>query len=280
MSGTPTIRARLDEALAALRAREPRAPDVALVLGSGLGAFADTLVDATAHPYGDIPHMIAVTIPGHAGRLVVGRVAGGPSPVVAALSGRVHLYEGHTPDEVVFHVRLMIAWGAKTVVLTNAAGGITEGLAPGDLVLLRDHLNLQGCSPLTGPNDASLGPRFPDMSAVYDPELRKTAHAAAAGLGFSLREGVYAGFLGPSYETPAEIRMLRVMGADVVGMSTVAEAVAARHMGARVLGMSCVTNLAAGVSTEPLSHAEVEDTARKTRGRFVSLLESVLRGIA
>lgn len=275
-----SLRARLDESVAALRALDPRVPSVALVLGSGLGAFADTLVDATVIPFSEVPHLARVTVPGHAGKLVIGRLRQGPSPVVAALSGRIHLYEGHSPDDVVFNVRALLTLGARTLVVTNAAGGISPTLRPGDLTLLTDHLNLTGRTPLAGPNDDSLGPRFPDMTDAYDPGLRALAHSAAESVGHTLREGVYAGLLGPSYETPAEIRMLRSMGADLVGMSTVTEVIAARHMGARVLGLSCVTNLAAGVSPHALSHTEVEETARLARDRFIALLEAILRGLA
>ncbi|MBP6834895.1 MAG: purine-nucleoside phosphorylase [Deltaproteobacteria bacterium] len=275
-----SLRQRLDESVAALRARDPRVPSVALVLGSGLGAFADTLVDATVIPFSEVPHLAKVTVPGHAGKLVIGRLREGPSPVVAALAGRIHLYEGHSPDDVVFNVRALLTLGARTLVVTNAAGGISPTLRPGDLALLTDHLNLTGRTPLAGPNEDSLGPRFPDMTDAYDPGLRRLAHSAAESVGQTLREGIYAGLLGPSYETPAEIRMLRSMGADLVGMSTVAEVIAARHMGAKVLGMSCVTNLAAGVSPHALSHAEVEETARLARDRFIALLEAILRGLA
>ncbi len=275
-----TLLERLDETAAAIHARDPRTPQVVMVLGSGLGSFAETLVDATAIPYEEIPNFARVTVPGHAGRLVIGKVAGGASPVVAALSGRIHLYEGHPIDDVVFNVRALLRAGARTLMVTNAAGGIAPGLAPGDLALLTDHLNLTARSPLAGPNQAALGPRFPDMTDAYDPALRTVALECAASLGQTLRAGVYAGLLGPSYETPAEIRMLRAMGADLVGMSTVPEVIAARHMGARVLGLSCVTNLAAGVSSSPLSHAEVEETAGLARGRFVALLQAVLRRLA
>ena len=275
-----TLRERLDESAAAIRARDPRVPSVALVLGSGLGAFADTLAEATTIPFEDVPHLGRVTVPGHAGKLVIGRLKDGPSPVVAALAGRIHLYEGHSPDDVVFNVRALLTLGARTLVVTNAAGGVSPTLRPGDLTLITDHLNLMGRSPLTGPNEATLGPRFPDMTDAYDPALRKLAHAAAEAAGQTLREGVYAGMLGPSYETPAEVRMLRALGADLVVMSTVSEVIAARHMGARVLGISCVTNLAAGVAAHALSHAEVEETAGLARGRFVALLEGILRGLA
>ncbi|MBL8605265.1 MAG: purine-nucleoside phosphorylase [Myxococcales bacterium] len=272
---------RWEAAVEALRARDARVPEVGLVLGSGLGAFADTLVDATVIPFSEVPGMGSVTVPGHAGKLVVGRLPGeGPSPVVAALAGRIHLYEGHSADEVVFNVRTLAQWGVKQFVLTNAAGGISPTLRPGDLVLISDHLNFQLRSPLTGPNDPTLGPRFPDMTRVYDPGLRQIASEVALTQGFALREGVYGGVLGPQYETPAEIKMLRTMGADLVGMSTVSEAIALRHMGRKVLGISCVTNLASGVSPVELSHAEVEETARATRERFVGLLTGILRRLA
>jgi purine-nucleoside phosphorylase len=273
------VRYRLDEAARVVRAKVQRSPRIGIVLGSGLGPYADTLGDAVALPYAEIPHLPHVSIPGHSGRLVVGTVASrdGSAPrVVAALAGRVHLYEGYSPDEVVFGVRLLITLGAEVIVLTNAAGGIATTLVPGDLVAITDHLNLQGRNPLTGPNDDELGPRFPDMSFVYDPDLRAAAHAAAQRTGVQLRSGVYAALGGPSYETPAEIRMLRTMGADLIGMSTVPEAIASQHMGARVLGISCVTNLAAGVTSKPLSHAEVEETAREARERFTRLVDETL----
>ncbi len=280
----PSVREQLEESARALRSLDPRVPDVALVLGSGLGAFADTLVRATVVPYRTLPNMAAVTVPGHPGKLVLGETAlpgpSGRSPVVAALAGRIHLYEGHSAEDVVFNVRLMVHLGARVVILTNAAGAVASALRPGDLVLITDHLNLQGRTPLQGPNDPAMGVRFPDMSEVYDKGLRALARTAAEGIGLTLREGVYAGLLGPSYETPAEIRMLRTLGADMVGMSTVSEALAARHMGAKVLGISCVTNLAAGVSPVPLSHAEVEETAARTRDAFVGMLDATLRGLA
>jgi|LNFM01.1.fsa_nt_gb purine-nucleoside phosphorylase len=280
MTHSSDLRARLDAATASIRARDSRTPDIALVLGSGLSPFADTLVDATVIPFPEIAHMPVVTVPGHAGKLVLGRLPGVPdSPVIAALAGRVHFYEGHSMDTVVFPARMLIALGAKTVVLTNAAGGISPTCRPGDLVLISDHLNLQGTNPLIGPNDSALGLRFPDMTRVYDPALRALAQASAHAEGTELREGVYVALTGPSYETPAEIRMLRAMGADLVGMSTVPEAIAARHMGARVLGISCVTNLAAGVSATELSHDEVEHTAKATRDRFIRVVCRTLAAI-
>lgn len=248
-----------------------------MVLGSGLSPFASTLENATTIEFPDIPHMPVVTVPGHAGKLVLGTLPGVPnSPVVAALAGRVHLYEGHAMDTVVFASRLLVTLGAKVLLLTNAAGAISPIARPGDLVLISDHLNLQGQNPLIGPNDSALGPRFPDMSNVYDRELRARATVAAQRVDCELREGVYAALSGPSYETPAEIRMLRAMGADLVGMSTVPEAIAARHMGAKVLGISCATNLAAGVSAHELSHDEVEQTAKKTRDKFVRIVTEIL----
>lgn len=277
MNATNDLRARLDAAKDSIRKRDARTPDIAVVLGSGLSPFADTLVDATVIEYPDIAHMPIVTIPGHAGKLVIGKLPNTEnSPVIAALAGRVHFYEGHSMDTVVFPVRMLINLGAKHVLLTNAAGGISSASRPGDLVLIRDHLNLQGTNPLIGPNDPTLGPRFPDMSRVWDPELRALAQRAAQDEGSELREGVYAALTGPSYETPAEIQMLRSMGADLVGMSTVPEAIAARHMGARVLGISCVTNLAAGVSATDLSHEEVEHTAKATRDRFTRIVRRTL----
>lgn len=276
------LRRRLEEATALIRSRDARTPDVAIVLGSGLSPYAATLERATVVPYAEIPHMPQVSIAGHSGQLVIGELAGpggGRPIVVAALAGRVHMYEGYSPDEVVFPVRMLVTAGARSIVLTNAAGGISPTLRPGDLVVISDHLNLQARSPLTGPNDPELGPRFPDMTHVYDPEMRRLCVTAGEQVGVPLREGVYAALSGPSYETPAEIRMLRILGADLVGMSTVPEAVAARHMGARVLGISCVTNLAAGVSPVPLSHEEVEATARAVRASFARVVDATLRAV-
>lgn len=270
------LSAQLAQAKQGLGSKALPAPRIALVLGSGLGAFAQTLQDARRVPYGDIEGMPLPRVEGHAGSLVFGSHAGS---AVVAMQGRAHLYEGHSPQEVVFGVRLMITLGARVVLLTNAAGGISTHLQPGSLMLLTDHLNLTGRNPLAGPNDDTLGPRFPDMSAVYDPELRELAQGVARGIQVPLQQGVYAGLLGPSYETPAEIRMLRSMGADAVGMSTVLEAIAARHMGARCLGISCVTNQAAGLSDTELSHAEVQERAQQAQGDFVRLLQGILEGL-
>ena len=265
----------LEEAERAIRTRfqgeagREAAPRVGVVLGSGLGAWAESLEGAVRIPYTEIPHMPQSAVVGHAGNLWLGHA--GPASV-ACLQGRVHLYEGHEPSRVVFGVRLLARLGCRAVLLTNAAGGIAPGMAPGDLMLITDHLNLTGKSPLVGPNEPALGPRFPDMSRAYDPELGALARAVAAERGVSLAEGVYAAMLGPSYETPAEIAMLRTLGASAVGMSTVPEIVALSHMGVRAAAVSCITNLAAGISKTALDHAEVEATARMAREAFSALL--------
>ena len=280
MSG---LRETVDAAAQQIRARLPAgaAPRIGLVLGSGLGGFADTLEDRVSVPFGELPGFPASRVEGHAGNVVYGR--GGRHPELApggvevlALQGRVHYYEGHSLQTVVLPVRALIAAGCTTLILTNAAGGIDPALSPGQLVVIADHLNLLGDSPLRGENDPRLGPRFPDMSYAYDAKLRMLAARAAAELGLVLREGVYAISPGPAYETPAEVRMLRAMGADLAGMSTVPEVIAARHMGARVLGISCVTNLAAGISRQALSHDEVTEAAGRVRETFVALLSRIL----
>lgn len=263
----------MTEAVAYLRARLPRVPRVALILGSGLGAFADGLSDAVVVPYAEIPDWPVSTAIGHAGKLVFGR-HGGQDVIV--LSGRAHLYEGYTPQQAAFAVRVLGLLGVKALVVTNAAGGINLEYGQGSLVLISDHINLQGVNPLVGKNNDKLGPRFPDMSEAYDGEFRAIARNAAAELRIALPEGVYAGLLGPSYETPAEIRYLRVIGADLVGMSTVPEVIAANHMGVRVLAISCVTNMAAGILPQKLSHAEVMETGLRVRDTFVKLLSAVL----
>ena len=256
-----------------LRERSRALPEIAIVLGSGLGDFASTLGDAATFEYTDIPNWPASNVVGHAGKLVIGTMAG---KRVAALSGRVHFYEGHDLRTVTFATRVVGALGVRTLILTNAAGGVNLTFTPGTLMLMDDHINLMGSNPLVGPNDDRLGPRFPDMSEVYSKRLRAVAGEAARAQGLSLAHGVYVALLGPSYETPAEIRYLRTIGADAVGMSTVPEAIAARHMGIDVLGISCITNMAAGVLPQPLDHAEVMETARRVRGQFISLLEGVI----
>jgi purine-nucleoside phosphorylase len=265
---------KVDEAARAVRGRVDGTPLVGVVLGSGLGAWADALSALTKIPYGEIPHMPCSTVVGHAGNLVIGRANGVP---VACLQGRVHLYEGHEPERVAFGVRLLTRLGCRAVVLTNAAGGLEAGWAPGDLMLITDHLNLMGKNPLIGANEAGLGPRFPDMTEAYDRELCELAREAARATNVTLREGVYAGLLGPTYETPAEIRMLRTLGASAVGMSTVPEVIALRHMGVRAAAISCITNLAAGLSPTKLDHSEVEATARAARDRFTALLTEWVR---
>jgi purine-nucleoside phosphorylase len=256
-----------------VRARCSKLPETAIVLGSGLGDFADTLLDAIATPYGDLPHWPASKVVGHAGRLVIGRVGGRQ---VAALSGRAHFYEGHALSTVVFATRVMGRLGVKQILLTNAAGGINTLFSQGALMIIDDHINLLGSNPLVGPNDERFGPRFPDMSEVYSRRLRGIADAAAKAKGVPVSHGVYVAVHGPSYETPAEIRFFRTIGADAVGMSTVPEAIAARHMGMEVLGMSCITNMAAGVLPQPLVHDEVMETARRVRGSFIALLEGII----
>lgn len=266
-----SLLATLDAAVQAVRARSETVPVLGVVLGSGLGAWAERLDAATAIPYSEIPGMPVSTVQGHAGKLWLGRSNG---VTVACLQGRVHMYEGHEPERAVFGSRLLARLGARAVLLTNAAGGLSPWFAPGDLMLIRDHLNLMFKNPLIGPNEAALGPRFPDMTTTYDPALAAATREAAVSLGVRLHEGVYAGLLGPSYETPAEIRMLRVLGADAVGMSTVPEAIALRHMRVPVTGISCITNLGAGISPHELSHAEVEEAANQAKPRFVSLVSA------
>lgn len=247
--------------------------DIALVLGSGLSDYAASLPNAVEVPYDRIPGFPVPTVEGHGGSLFSADL-GGTNLMV--LAGRVHFYEGWSLEEVVFGVRTAVSSGCETVVLTNAAGAVAEGLLPGDLVLIKDHLNLAGHNPLIGRNDSRLGPQFPDLTGLYNADLRLRASETAARLGIDLKEGVYAWFAGPSYETPAEIQMVRRMGGDLVGMSTVPEAIAARHMGSRVLALSLVTNLAAGLSPTPLSHDEVQETAAAARQRFTTLIDALL----
>lgn len=265
--------ARAEAAAKFIRTRTKLRPQIAVVLGSGLGAFADELENATRIPYARIPNFPRSTAVGHAGQLVLGKLSGVP---VAAMQGRVHLYEGYTTAEVVFPVRALARFGIRAVILTNAAGGINTNYDQGALVILRDHINLLGANPLTGVNDERFGPRFPDMSEAYSATLRAIALEEARRLGIAPHEGVYAAVPGPSYETPAEIRYLRTIGADLVGMSTVPEVIAARHMRLRVLGISCVTNMAAGILNKPLDHEEVLETGRRVSGQFIALLRAVI----
>ncbi|HZS38788.1 MAG TPA: purine-nucleoside phosphorylase [Polyangia bacterium] len=274
-----TLRSELDAALSAIRGKLPPSarPTVGLILGSGLGSFADRLEGRVKIPFGEIPGIPPSTIEGHAGNLVYGKSG---ELEVLALQGRIHYYEGHEIQRVAFPARVLVAAGCKTLILTNAAGAVDPTRLPGSIVILSDHINLLPVSPLRGPNEAALGPRFPDMSEVYAVALRVLAAGAGKDVGLTLREGIYAALPGPSYETPAEVRMLKTLGADLVGMSTVPEALVAVHMGARVLGLSCVTNLAAGLSPTKLSHAEVTETADRVRGQFEKLLARILERIA
>jgi purine-nucleoside phosphorylase len=263
----------VEGAAAFLRTRIARFPSTAIVLGSGLGAFADRLESPAVLPYEDIPNWPASKVIGHAGKLVAGTSGGRP---VAGLAGRVHFYEGHPLTTVTFATRVLARLGIKTLVLTNAAGGINTSFTPGTLMVIDDHLNFMGSNPLVGPNDDRFGVRFPDMTEIYSARLRRIADDAAAAAGVAVRHGVYVGLHGPSYETPAEIRAFRTLGADAVGMSTVPEAIVARHMGVEVLGVSCITNPAAGVLPTPLHHDEVMEVARRVSGEFMSLLEGIV----
>ena len=268
---------RAESAVAFVLSQTKLRPRIGLVLGSGLGAFADELVDATRIRYAQIPTFPHSTAIGHAGQLVIGKAGEVP---VAVMQGRVHLYEGYAASEVAFPVRVLGRMGVHAVILTNAAGGINLEYGQGALVMIRDHINLQGQNPLVGANDERLGPRFPDMSYTYAKRYREIALEEAKKLSIPPREGVYVALLGPSYETPAEIRYLRTIGADLVGMSTVPEAIAARHMGMNVLAISCVTNMAAGILDQPLAHEEVLETGRRVMGHFIALLWAVLPRIS
>jgi len=264
------LTAKIDKACSKLRKKfGDHKPSVGLILGSGLGSFAASLKDKVVVPYADIPGFPTSSVKGHAGQLVLGRVG---ETWTLVMQGRVHYYEGYDLSEVVFPTRVLVSLGCKILVITNAAGGVHPDLKPGDLVVLHDHINLMGANPLRGENPDSLGTRFPDMSTAYDPELRALTKEVARAENVDLRTGVYAAMSGPSYETPAEIRMARTLGADLVGMSTVPEVIAANHMGARVIGISCVTNLAAGISPVPLTHEEVAATAGQVEKTFVGLI--------
>jgi purine-nucleoside phosphorylase len=252
-------------------------PKIAIVLGSGLGDFANDLQDSVSIPYSEIPHFPQSTAVGHAGKMVIGKLG---ELTIAAMQGRVHQYEGYNVKQAAFPVRVFGRLGLKAVILTNAAGGINPSYGQGALVLMTDHINLQGANPLTGPNEERFGPRFPDLTEAYDKQFRNFAKEEATRLDIKLHEGVYAALAGPSYETPAEIRYLRTIGADLVGMSTVPEVIVARHMGIRVLAISCVTNMAAGLSGETINHEEVLETGRRVRGIFLKLLTAVMPRIA
>ncbi|WP_134683317.1 purine-nucleoside phosphorylase [Brevibacillus migulae] len=263
----------LAEAKAYIEAKLTEKPTIGLVLGSGLGVLADEIEQPVVIPYSEIPGFTQSTVVGHKGQLVIGKLEG---KQVVAMQGRFHYYEGHGLDAVTFPIRVMKMIGVETMVVTNAAGGINESYRAGDLMLIKDHLNLTFRNPLIGPNDDKLGPRFPDMSEAYSKALRDLAKSVAQEQGITLQEGVYAGLLGPSYETPAEIRMLRVLGGDAVGMSTVPEVIVARHMNMQVLGISCISNMAAGILEQPLSHDEVMETTEKVKSTFLSLVHGIV----
>ena len=264
---------RAEHAARTIRARISEEARIAIVLGSGLGGFAEEFSDSVTLPYREIPGFVSSTAQGHAGSLVIGKVEGVP---VLAMQGRVHYYEGYSLEEVTFPIRTFKLLGINTLILTNAAGGIDVQLSQGALMVISDHLNLMGVNPLRGPNDERFGPRFPDLSEVYSRELQELVIKESRALGITIRRGIYAALAGPSYETPAEIHMLRAFGADAVGMSTVPEAIVARHMGMKVLGISCITNMAAGISENPINHEEVMETGQRVRETFTQLLRRVI----
>ena len=267
---------QIQEAAQAIRAQTAVVPTVGLILGSGLGGYADGFTSAKRIEYGAIPNFPVSHVPGHKGQLVLGE-RGGKQCV--AMQGRVHMYEGHSAQTVAFPARVLVALGAKVIIVTNAAGGLNPAWKPGTLMLIRDHIDMLRDHALRGPNDDRLGPRFPDMTRAYAPELRELVRAAAKARGIELAEGVYVAMPGPTYETPAEVRMLQTLGADATGMSTVPEVVAVRHMGARVIGISCITNQAAGITGAELSHAEVTETADRVRATFEGLLDGILAAL-
>lgn len=264
------------EAVAAIRERTGLVPEIGLILGSGLGDLAEQIEAATVIPYGEIPHFPVSTVAGHAGRLVIGRLEGKP---VVAMQGRFHYYEGYSMAQVAFPVYVMKFLGTKVLIVTNAAGGMNKAFQPGDLMLIVDHLNFTGDNPLIGPNDNELGPRFPDMSRAYDPEMIALAEQKAQELGIRVQKGVYAGISGPNYLPPAELVMLRRLGGDAVGMSTIPEVIAAAHCGLRVLGISCITDMAIGEELEPLTHEQVVAVAERTKPKFTALVRAVVAGV-
>ncbi|MBZ5554738.1 MAG: purine-nucleoside phosphorylase [Acidobacteriia bacterium] len=264
---------KVQTAVEFLRHRSELQPRIAVVLGSGLGAFADQVANRQVVPYQEIPHFPRSTVQGHSGNLVLGEIGKIP---IAVMQGRVHFYEGYSMQEVTFPTKVLARMGVKRLILTNAAGGISKRFRPGRLMIIEDHLNLQSTNPLMGPNEDRFGLRFFDMSDAYDREMRKVASAAARKLTLSVHRGIYAGLTGPSYETPAEIRMLRALGADAVGMSTVPEVIVANHMGVKCLGISCITNMAAGVSKQKVNHEEVMLTGERVKGDFIRLLRAII----
>ena len=264
---------RAEKAARLIRARTDADVSVAIVLGSGLGAFADELTDSTSIRYDEIPSFARATVEGHAGRLVIGKTN---NVTVAAMQGRFHFYEGYSLEEVTFPIRVLKLLGVRTIILTNAAGSLNTEFTPGSLMVITDHINLLGVNPLVGPNDVRFGPRFPDLTSVYARRLQDLVISEANAIGLDMRRGIYAALSGPSYETPAEIHMVRTLGADAVGMSTVPEAIVARHMNLEVIGISCITNLAAGVSNRPVDHSQVIATGERVRAEFTELLRRVV----
>lgn len=261
---------KIGETAEFIRSKSNLIPKVGLILGSGLGAFVDNMEGTTIIPYADIPNFHDCSVEGHQGRLILGEIKGTP---VAVLQGRIHAYEGFPMDQLVFPTRVLATLGIESLILTNAAGGINLDYKPGDLVLIEDHINLMGRNPLVGPNLSELGPRFPDMTEAYNLTLRETLQAAAKEINYKLHTGVYAAMLGPTYETPAEVRMAGIVGADMVGMSTVPESIAANHLGIKVCGISCITNMAAGIEKGKLSHDDIKEQALKVMRTFTNLLE-------
>jgi purine-nucleoside phosphorylase len=273
------LKQKIEKAALHIQSIKNTHPKVGIILGSGLGAFVDKMENKTIIPYNEIPYFKKVTVPGHDGKLVLGKVKG---VEVVALQGRFHVYEGHEMEDVVFPLRVMAKLGIDIVILTNAAGGVNLSFVPGDLVILTDQINLTGRNPLVGPNDDSTGPRFPDMSHAFNPELAQIIESTSKELKIKTQKGVYAGVLGPTYETPAEIKMMRILGADVVGMSTVPEVIIANHIGLKVCGISCVTNMGAGIIDQKLKHEDIKDEALKVMDNFTNLLNSTIekfRGI-
>lgn len=270
---TTITQATIQEAASYIRSKSDITPEVGLILGSGLGVLAELIEEGVAIAYSDIPHFPVSTVEGHDGELLLGNIQGRP---VVMMKGRFHMYEGYVPEVTAFPVRVMKELGVSSLLVTNAAGGVNTSYQPGDLMVLSDHLNLTGRNPLIGPNDPALGVRFPDLSEAYSRRLRQVFNDTAASQGLKVQEGVYAGLLGPTYETPAEIRMLRTLGADAVGMSTVSETIVARHAGIEVLGISCITNMAAGILDQPLSHDEVMETADRVRDQFLKLVLAII----
>lgn len=273
----PALKAKIQDAMNVMAQRIERRPQVGLILGSGLGVLAEEIEQPHIIPYGDIPHFPTSTVAGHAGQLVIGTLAG---VNVVAMQGRFHYYEGYSMREVTFPVYVMSALGIETLLVTNAAGGMNDCFSPGDLMIIEDHLNMTGDHPLIGPNDDTLGPRFPDMSQAYTPALRQIAMDTAREENIPVQSGVYAGISGPSYMTPQELIMLRRLGGDAVGMSTVPEVIVARYLDLQVLGITCITDMAIGEDLEPLSHDQVVAVANRTRPKFIQLVKSILPTLA